>query len=358
MRSKKPTLKDMAQEAGVGRATLARYLKDADSVKLKTRQKITKILLKYNELPHFSPSLGKKQKVVYFRVLSENSFLLSLEQTLLSHLSLAGIEGRSICLSNREDMMISQIKKASEDSDILIFTIPHSPKVRYYLELLAQQGKKIITLISDIPSLSRAAFVGIDNMAAGRCAAHMALKFCKKQNPNILILAGDILLDDHKFRQLGFMQYLEQNQVSEFPKIIDCKETRHNLEAYVMENIQNIKDLDIIYSTPMRNQILYKILKKLNLNPKPVVITHELSFWAKEGLMNGFFDLVIMQDVEEIAYQSLQIIQSLIAGFPLEKNIVVWNKIHLITMENMSFNHFHHIRDYFTKNQNPLLYPS
>lgn len=337
MYSKKTTLKEIAKEADVGRATLARYLKDPDSVKLKTRQKITKILMKYRYFSQNTSSLSYKQRVTYFRPKSESHFLHSLEKSLLSYCALAGIIGKVFYLSSNEDILISQLKKAAEESDILIFSIPHTPKIKHYLELFIQQGKKIITLISDIPGLSKSTFIGIDNVAAGRCAAHMALSYAQNKDPNILILAGDLLLDDHKFRQLGFLQYLEQNNVTKTPNILDCKETRANLDGKVIEAIKDCRSLEIIYSTPMLNERLYRILEKIDRNPRPIVITHELTRASRQGLIDGYFDLVIMQDVDEIAHRTLQVIQALNSGFPLENNKIIWNKIHLITIENMPF---------------------
>ncbi len=351
MRSKQPTLKDIAREADVGRATLARYLRDPDSVKLKTRQKITKVLLKYNHFFQNSAHLSYEQKVTYFRPISESHFLQSLEKALLSYCSLAGITAKVFYLSAHEDTLIAQIKKAVKESDILIFSIPHTPKIKHYLELFVQQGKKIITVISDISGLSKNAFIGIDNVAAGRCAAHMALSYSAKENPNILILAGDILLDDHKFRQLGFLQYLEQNNIRQTPEILDCKETRANLDEVVIEAIKSYERLDIIYSTPMLNERLYRILKKLNLKRRPIVITHELTKASRKGLMDGYFDLIIMQDADEIAHKTVQVIQALNSGLPLGNNRVIWNKINLITIENMPFDNDQHFLSHLTQNQ-------
>ncbi len=351
MRSKKPILKDIAIEAGVGRATLARYLKDPHSVKLKTRQKITKVLMKYDHFFQANNPLSYKQTMTYFRPVSKNHFLHSLEKALLSYCTLAGISGKVFYLSSDENTLISQLKKAAKESDILIFSIPHTPKIRYYLELFAQQGKKIITLISDIPGVSKNAFIGIDNVAAGRCAAHMALSYTQKPDPNILILAGDLLLDDHKFRQLGFLQYLEQHNITKTPEILDCKETLANLDEKVIQTIKNHQPLDVIYSTPMLNERLYKILKKLHLTPRPIVISHELTHASRQGLIDGYFDLIIMQDVDEIAHKTLQVIQALNSGIPLENNKVIWNKIHLITIENMPFDNNQHLLDHLSLNQ-------
>ncbi len=349
MRSKGPTLQEMADEAGVGRATLARYLKEPSSVKKQTQQKIAKIMLKHERHLQSPTHFAHKLKVTYFRLSSRSHFLRSLENALLSQCAMMGIIGNVFTLSSHEDTLISQLNKAAEDCDILILSIPHTPKIRHHLEIFIQQGKKIISLISDIPGLSESNFIGIDNIAAGRVAAHMALSYCGKTNPHILILAGDVLLDDHKFRQLGFLQYLEQKNIAHTPHILDSKENLANLEEYLVKKIQSYQNLDIIYSTPMLNALLLNVIKKARLDPKPYIVTHEFTPASKQGLIEGIFDLVIMQDVEEIAQKTIQVIQALNAHFPIENNRITWNKIHLITVENMPQNMHLPFEDHFNK---------
>src|SRR5258707_515698 len=90
-----------------------------------------------------------------------------------------------------------------------------NPNIKTLRDIARAAGKKVITLISDVPSSRRCHYVGIDNIAAGRTAGALVGRLTGGRAGKIAVVAGSQDLRDHAERVLGFRQVIN----AEFPTI-------------------------------------------------------------------------------------------------------------------------------------------
>ena len=64
------------------------------------------------------------------------------------------------------------MRQAADDADALIVVAPRHPLIDDVLEKVGR-AKPLITLITDLPRITRHAYVGLDNLSAGRVAGDL-----------------------------------------------------------------------------------------------------------------------------------------------------------------------------------------
>ncbi|AMY70997.1 substrate-binding domain-containing protein [Frigidibacter mobilis] len=85
----------------------------------------------------------------------------------------------------------------------MFFGVDH-PDVRDAVDELAASGKLVLTLISDISGSRRRAYIGIDNLAAGRTAAYLLAQTAPAGPGTLAIIAATRHYRAHVERELGF----------------------------------------------------------------------------------------------------------------------------------------------------------
>ena len=76
---------------------------------------------------------------------------------------------------------------ADRGSDGVILKAPDHPLVAAAVARLAERGIPVVTFVTDLPASRRAAYVGVDNRAAGATAAYLVTSWARRRRPG----AGD-----------------------------------------------------------------------------------------------------------------------------------------------------------------------
>src|SRR5690606_36332555 len=98
--------------------------------------------------------------------------------------------------------------------DCAVIVATDDEAVRRAVDRAVRRGILVLTLVSDLPGSSRRAFIGIDNVAAGRTAASLLGRFCP--SGEVGVVAGSLALSDHRQRLDGFYDVLAE----EFPDLV------------------------------------------------------------------------------------------------------------------------------------------
>ena len=102
------------------------------------------------------------------------------------------------------------IGRLIEGRDAAILTCEASMRVREAVATLADQGVHLLTLLSDLPGSRRAAYVGIDNHAAGRTAGYLMGRMLDRKSGKVGLIAGSLSYRGHEEREVGFLQVLAE----------------------------------------------------------------------------------------------------------------------------------------------------
>jgi LacI family transcriptional regulator len=86
----------------------------------------------------------------------------------------------------------------------VILKAPDVPEIVSAVGRLARQGVPVVTLVTDLPTSPRAAYVGIDNRAAGATAAYLVQEWLAERAGDVLVVRGHGSFRGEDEREMGF----------------------------------------------------------------------------------------------------------------------------------------------------------
>jgi len=93
---------------------------------------------------------------------------------------------------------------SSSGSQGVVLKAPDDPRVVAAVERLAGAGIPVVTFVTDLPTSARAAYVGIDNRAAGATAAYLVDRWLGDAPGSVLVTRGDGSFRGEDEREMGF----------------------------------------------------------------------------------------------------------------------------------------------------------
>ena len=93
---------------------------------------------------------------------------------------------------------------ARRGSQGVILKAPDVPEVTAAVGRLAEAGIPVVTLVTDLPSTARLAYVGIDNRAAGATAAYLMGQWLGERPGNVLTSLSSGFFRNEEEREMGF----------------------------------------------------------------------------------------------------------------------------------------------------------
>ena len=93
---------------------------------------------------------------------------------------------------------------ARKRSHGVILKAPDVPELVAGVDRLAAQGIPVVTLVTDLPTSARTAYVGIDNRAAGATAAYLVEQWLGGRAGDVLVVRGHGSFRGEDEREMGF----------------------------------------------------------------------------------------------------------------------------------------------------------
>lgn len=213
-----PTIKQIAELAGVSRGTVDRVLNNRGNVNPRTEEKIYEIAKALNYTPSRpgkTLALKKKQFKFGFILLGTAEGNPFYEEVLegvrekaqeLKEYG-AAVEIRHAVLDDAASQaaLIDELT-ALGIHGLAVMPIRH-PLIEQKITSLTQQNIPVITVNSDLPDCGRLAYVGSNSFKSGETAAGLMARFCGGQ-AGIGIVLGSELIAGHADRTAGFISRL------------------------------------------------------------------------------------------------------------------------------------------------------
>ncbi|WP_226898415.1 LacI family DNA-binding transcriptional regulator [Mangrovicoccus algicola] len=320
----RPTVRDVAREAGVSLATVDRVLNDRPGVREATARRVGAAMerLGYQrDMAAANLSKRRSYRLVFLLAAGTNSFMHMLREAVEKTASFSSMD--RIALQSRlvppfDGPALAAALDAIDprDTDGVAVVATDEPEVRDAMGRLAARGIRVLTLVSDAPNSARERFVGIDNVVAGRTAAGLLGRFCPAPG-RIAVIMGSALLRDHVERRLGFETVIAR----EYPHLacLPPIEGRDDADTVARElSAQFAAEPGIvgIYSLGAGNRGIVRALEGRPGGRRLPVVVHELTPHARGALMAGVFDAVINQDAGHEIRSAVRILCALIDGRP------------------------------------------
>jgi len=318
-----PTLTDVAKAAGVSYATADRVVNKRANVALKSKLKVQDALSALGYVRNVSAanlSRQRKYQLAFLLPGGRNAFFNRMRahvNALSTHLAADqisidiididafAIKGLTQSLSTLDSTRYDGIAVVGLQADEIVEPLRH----------LNDAGTVILGLVSDLPAEHRAAYIGIDNEAAGRTAARLTGLAHGSNNGQIQLIAGSLSAVDHAQRLKGFVDVIK----SDYPaiKCLDPIMTKDRANA-VRDSVENVlrKDSTVtaLYNVGAGNAGLIAALRSRKNSSRPVCVVHELVPHTLAGLQDKQIDVVIDQRPDIEANRAIALMKDLIDG--------------------------------------------
>lgn len=321
----KPTVHDIAREAGVSLATVDRVLNARAGVRQRTIDKVREAIQQLGYVRDTSAAnLARQRNYTLVFVLPEgNSRFVAAIRDAVRAASAAQILDRAVLkvvpVPPNDPHAIARVLRGLDVAAIdgLALMAPETPPVRDAVARLRQAGVPVVALVSDLPSSPRNYFVGINNLAAGRTAAQLMGKFAGRPG-EVLVVTNSIRARDSLERRLGFDAVMQ----ADFPALtvlptVESFDDPVRMEEVVLSLLLRKPRLVGLYSMGSGNLAVLRALRRSARAGELSVIMHELTPPTRQGLLAREVDAVIAQNVGHLVRSAMRVLRSLSDGQPI-----------------------------------------
>ncbi len=303
-----PTLSDVAQAAGVSYATADRVINNRGNVAAKSIAKVREAVEALGYVRNVAAANLSRSRVYRLAFLipkGSNAFFNRIRDHIertADHLSVERvtaeiIEVSAFAVAGLQDSIINLVQ---QDFDGVAIVGLQGKQLEEPLAALRARGVAVIGLVSDLPQEFRSAYIGIDNIVAGRTAARMVGMAHAGGSGSIQTFVGSMDARDHVERLQGFCEVI----ANDFPQITVCDPIMTKDDAAVLLSqtraiLADKPGTTALYNVGAGNSGLVRAMGAAP-SKRPFCVVHELVVHSRQALQDGLIDLVIDQrpDVE------------------------------------------------------------
>jgi LacI family transcriptional regulator len=204
-------------------------------------------------------------------------------------------------------------------SDGVLLKAPDHATVAEAVDRLARAGIPTVTLVTDVPSSHRVAYVGMDNRSAGATAAYLIANWARAHGPVLVTISHSSFRGEEE-RERGF----RSASVSLAPdrEIVDVTDTdgldRTMLTA-VRAALLEHPSIDAVYSVGGGNRATLTAFDEIGRLPA-VFIAHDLDADNRVLLRTGRISAVLHHDLNADMRRACRLIlqaRRMLAGSPV-----------------------------------------
>jgi LacI family transcriptional regulator len=311
------TVTEIARVAGVSPATVDRVLNDRDGVRQRTRDLVRATAEKLGYFGPVEAEAPKKIRMDFVLPAGTNSFMRGLKGHLIDAAGRRGdTDARIHEVAGWSPSSLSdRLRALKEETEAIGLVALDHPQVREEVDMLARSGIKVATLVSDLPSVQKVGYVGVDNRAAGRLAGFLMGRFLQGKGAcEVAVCIGSHAYRGHEEREMGFRAVLSEDfpdlRIASFVEIGDDRDRAY--EA-VRESMAR-QDIHGIYNIGSGNQGIARVLRENGCSREVVFIGHDLTDATRLMLLDRTMDAAIDQNPRVEAREIVRLLASAVKG--------------------------------------------
>lgn len=311
-----PTVHDVAKRAQVSLATVDRVLNNRGGVSAKAEARVKAAVAEIGYVRNLAAANLSRRRIYKFCfvVPSGDTGFVALLHAALERERAKLVEEQiliQIIPTHAFDIAGQVAALRDLDCDAVAIMASEAPEILEEVDRLLASDVQVVTLVSDLPQSSRKAYVGLDNVAAGRTAAEFLGRFLGGAG-SILMIAGSLSARDHSERLMGFHRVIHER----FPHLTLLPSVEGNDDAATVERLVSKaaenQPLAGIYAIGAGNRGLLRAIDRIDA--KPVTIVHELTEVSRQALRDGTIDLVLDQDTSAAVSKAVATMRDLAEG--------------------------------------------
>lgn len=319
---------DIAAAAGVSTATVDRVLNQRPGVRPATLQKVMKAAAALDYLPEadvLKAMQPRPMELVFLLPPQSNRYMQMLGDYIgfaEDHLTPFNVRCKCHHIEGFNPRVLAQrLLHYGRQADGVAFMALEHPLVREAVNTLVEEGVHVVTLISDLSNSRRAAYVGMDNRAAGRTAGYLLARFLDKEvtmpsggrKPGkIAMIAGSLSYRGHEEREMGFQHALQemfpQMQIVGLREGHDDADTNYKQARTLLEQYPELVGM---YNIGGASDGVGRALKEAGRDQKIVFVGHGLTPDTRGLLIDGTMDAVLTQHPQNMVMNCVRIFSNL-----------------------------------------------
>ncbi len=317
----KPTVHDIAREAGVSLATVDRVLNARPGVRDKTVARVQSAIQTLGYVRDLTAANLARQRLYRFTfVLPEatTAFLSSIHAEVAEAVERARIDRvdvRVLHVPAFDPHAVALTLHGLTAQDGVAVMAPDTPEVRDAVRRLRDTGTIVVALVSDLSDAHHDHFAGINNIAAGRTAGLLMGRFLGQRSGSVAVVAGSMIARDHVERRKGFDDVLR----TEFAALrvlpsVEARDDPDTVARLMTRLLANTADLCGVYSLGSGNRGLLRAIDTHAAPSAVTIIAHELTPLHRAALIDRRIDAVINQDVGHLVRSALRVLRAKVDG--------------------------------------------
>lgn len=300
--SRRPTIHDVAREAGLSTATVDRVLNAREKVREDTARRVYEAarLVGY----HATPLIGQRVQTDLPRL--RLGVVLHKErqafyQTFKAELERAVSTATGVRASVQIEFASSQtpadfaalMDKLAPRVDAIAATAVTHPDVTEAVARLNAQGIPCFSLLNDFAQGVRQNYLGLNNMKIGRIAAHM-IAISSKQSGKIAVFVGGYRWHGHELRETGFRSYFREYapQFTVLDTLVNL-ETRQLTYEATLDLLNRHPGLRGIYCAGGGMEGAIAALREVRAPGEVTLIVNELTPESRAALISRYVGMAI-----------------------------------------------------------------
>ena len=311
--SKRPTLTDLAEAAGVSIATVDRVLNARHRVREPTAERVLGAAeaIGFHAAPLLKRRLRAETPVRAFGFLLQkpDAFYRQLGADLEAATGrLASCRGRAVIeyVTELSPAAIAEaLTRLGEVAHAIgVVSVDH-PRVAEAIARLAEQGKPTFALLSDLTAEARAGYVGRDNRKEGRTAAWLIANAAPRPG-KIGIIVGSHRYLCQETAEISFRAWLRENAPGFEPlePLVNLDNSRLAHDA-TLEMIAHHRDLVGLYICGGGMEGVIAAARE-EARARLAIVCNELTAKSRAGLIDGVLTAVIHTPTALMAERALE----------------------------------------------------
>jgi LacI family transcriptional regulator len=297
---RRPRVADIALQAGLSRATVDRVLHGREGVRPETVAQVERAIAEL-ERQRTQVQLSGRTMVVDLVMQAPERFSTASRQALeaeLVSLRPAVVRSRAQLSEQSDPESAARVLRrvAARGSDGVILKAPDHPLVEAAIAELAEQKIPVVTFVTDVPTSRRAAYVGVDNRAAGATAAYLVTRWSHHDGPVLVTLSSSWFHGEEQ-REAGFRAAMAdlapERRLCEVP---DTDGLDATMRAKVRDLLEAAPDITACYSIGGGNRAILDVFDELG-RPPEVFVAHDLDADNRRLLRTRRISAVLHHDL-------------------------------------------------------------
>jgi LacI family transcriptional regulator len=296
MRNKKrrASLKDVAALAGVSVATVDRVINERGRVKHETVRRVRKVAAELGV-----ESAVYEDELVFSILLQdpEHLYYQQLGRAIEAHAALLKRDGIHVEIrflaDTSDDAVAATILEMAASADGIAGVFVQNTLVLEAVSRVLEQGKPVVTLLTDIRHPQRTRYVGLDNRTVGRTAGYIMGRLVRRSG-RVLLTAETLNYLGLEEREMGFRSILlEKFPTLEMSSVVE-KGSDRALMARRITGILQDEEVVGVFNAGGRNSVVAGAIAAAGRERSDVVfIGSELTETSRKLLIEGWLDAVV-----------------------------------------------------------------